>query len=146
MRQELPHFISLLRELQKIDNEFPLQYAICLSEIALDEGLSLTQLAERTGMPLSTVSRLITALSKHSFGGVSYGLVKVTISPEERRKKQIGLTAKGRAIINGVADIIQDMSSKPAAKTATTKAAAKPEAKTAAKTQNKSRAKVASRR
>ena len=71
MRQELTHFMRLLRELQKIDNEFPLQYAVCLSEIALEEGLSLSDLADRTDMPLSTVSRAITALSKHSGGGVS---------------------------------------------------------------------------
>lgn len=124
MRQELHQFMQLLRELQKIDNEFPLQYAVCLSEIALEEGLSLTVLAERADMPLSTVSRVITALSKHSDRGVSYGLVKVTISPEERRKKRINLTAKGRAIINGISDIIQDMN----------------------KGQNKGRAKIASRK
>jgi DNA-binding MarR family transcriptional regulator len=75
----------------------------------MDEGLSLTDLSARTDMPLSTVSRVITALSKHSARGVSYGLVKVTVSPEERRKKRIALTAKGRAIINGVSDIIQGM-------------------------------------
>jgi DNA-binding MarR family transcriptional regulator len=110
MRQELHQFIRLLRELQKIDSEFPLQYAVCLSEIALEEGLSLTDLADRTGMPLSTISRIITALSKHSNRGTSYGLVKVSISAEERRKKEIFLTAKGRAIVNSVSDIILDIS------------------------------------
>lgn len=140
MRQELTHFMRLLRELQKIDNEFPLQYAVCLSEIALEEGLSLSDLADRTDMPLSTVSRAITALSKHSGGGVSYGLVKVTIAAEERRKKKISLTAKGRAIINGVSDVILQMSK------ATPKAKSKAKNKTKNKTQNKSGPKIASRR
>jgi DNA-binding MarR family transcriptional regulator len=128
MRQELHHFMRLVRELQKIDNEFPLQYGVCLAEIALEEGLSLTALAERTDMPLSTISRVITALSKHNGTGVSYGLVKVTISPEERRKKKIALTAKGRAIINGLSDVIAEIQ------------------KTLQKPQSKARVPIASRR
>lgn len=109
MSQELQHFIRLLRELQKIDSEFPLQYAVCLSEIALQEGLSLTQLSEKTNMPLSTVSRIIGALSKYRQRGTPYNLVKVTISPNERRKKQIHLTAKGHAVIHGIEEIILNL-------------------------------------
>jgi hypothetical protein len=51
MAAEIDNFILLLRELQKIDPEFPLQYALCLAEISANEGLSLTHLSEKTGMP-----------------------------------------------------------------------------------------------
>ena len=61
MEKEIGTVLGLLRELQRIDPEFPLQYAVCLAEISLDEGLSLTSLSARTGMPLSTVSRIIGA-------------------------------------------------------------------------------------
>ncbi|MFK7839089.1 MAG: helix-turn-helix domain-containing protein, partial [Bdellovibrionales bacterium] len=65
MKQEIKGFLQLLRELQKIDPEFPIQYAICLGEITLDEGLSVTQLSNRTGLALSTVSRIVGALSQY---------------------------------------------------------------------------------
>jgi DNA-binding MarR family transcriptional regulator len=95
-----------MRELQKIDPEFPLQYAVCLAEISLKEGLSLTRLSETTGMPLSTVSRIVGALSKHRQKGTAYGLVRVVISAAERRKKEIYLTPRGRAVIGSLNDIL----------------------------------------
>jgi DNA-binding MarR family transcriptional regulator len=106
MNSNITAFLRLLRELQKIDPEFPLQYAICLAEIAANEGQSLTQLAERTGMPLSTISRIVGALSRHRQRGTPYDLVRVNIAPQERRKKQLFLTARGRAFIGSIADMM----------------------------------------
>lgn len=106
MKKETATLLLLLRELQKIDPEFPLQYAICLAEISEDEGLSLTSLAEKTGMALSTVSRIVGALSRHRQKGEPYGLVKVAISSRERRRKELSLTAKGRAAIAALSRIL----------------------------------------
>jgi len=106
MESQVKEFLLLLRELQKIDSEFPLQYAVCLVEIALHEGLSLTGLAARTGMPLSTISRIVGALSRHRQKGVAYGLVRVSISASARRKKELYLSVRGRGVINGIADIL----------------------------------------
>ena len=100
-------FMASQKELQKIDSEFPLQYSICLTEIALNPGISLTALAEKTGMPLSTVSRIIGALSKKRQRGKPYELVQVTVSPEERRRKQIELTPHGRDVMANIAEIIK---------------------------------------
>jgi DNA-binding MarR family transcriptional regulator len=105
MEQDIRHFLRLLRELQKIDPEFPLQYAICLGEIAAAEGLSLTALAARTGMPLSTVSRIVGALSRHRQRGAPYDLVRAAVAPQERRKKQLFLTARGRAFMASIAEL-----------------------------------------
>lgn len=115
MRHEMNDFIKLLHELQKIDSEFPLQYAICLAEISLNEGMSLTELSERTGMPLSTISRIVGALSKYRQHGKPYNLVRVSISAAERRKKEIFLTAKGKTVVNSIADIILKMKRKSSA-------------------------------
>lgn len=98
--------LELLRELQKIDPEFPLQYAVCLCEIAMEEGVSLTTLARRAGMPLSTVSRIVGALAQNRQRGVPYGLVRVDLSTEERRRKELYLTPRGRAVIGGLAGIM----------------------------------------
>lgn len=99
-------FLKLLRELQKIDPEFPLQYAACLAEIAKDEGLSLSTLAGRAGLTLSTVSRIVGALSKHRQSGAPYGLIRVKVSAQERRRKELYLTARGKAVISGVTDLL----------------------------------------
>lgn len=103
MKTELATFLALLRELQKIDHEFPLQYAVCFCEIALEEGLSLTALSARTGMPLSTVSRIIGALSRNRQKGTPYDLIRVRISPAERRKKELYLTKRGRTVADTIA-------------------------------------------
>ena len=107
MASEIKHFLGLLRELQKIDAEFPLQYALCLAEISINEGLSLTRLAEQTDMALSTVSRIVGALSRHRQSGKPYGLVKVAISPTERRRKELYLTQEGRAVMSGITRILK---------------------------------------
>ncbi len=105
-KNKITIFLRLLRELQKIDAEFPLQYAVCLAEISLEEGLSLTELSARTGMALSTVSRIVGALSKNRQKGAPYNLVKVKISAAERRRKEIYLTPRGRAVVSSIADIL----------------------------------------
>jgi len=104
--QPAHRFSQLLREMQKIDPEFPLQYMICLSEIAKADGLSLSELAHKTGMPLSTISRIIGALSKKRQKGKAFGLVNVQICPNERRRKELSLTPKGRAVIGSIYDIL----------------------------------------
>jgi DNA-binding MarR family transcriptional regulator len=106
MENHVRQFLVLLRELQKIDPEFPLQYAVCLSQIAVNEGLSLTALADTTGMPLSTVSRIVGALSRNRQKGAPYGLVRVDVSASERRRKELYLSARGRAVISSISDII----------------------------------------
>ncbi len=108
MSKNIRTILALLHTLQKIDAEFPLQYVICLHEVALDEGLSLTTLARRTSMPLSTVSRIVGALSSHRQHGEPYGLLETSISAEERRKKEITLTQQGRALIDSLVDILTE--------------------------------------
>ena len=99
-------FLSLLNALRQVDPEFPLQYAICLTEIAINEGISLTQLAERTHLALSTVSRIVGALSTVRQSGQAYGLVMLKISPQERRRKELYLTPKGWTVMRGVLNIL----------------------------------------
>lgn len=106
MKKQVHHFFTLLQELQKIDAEFPLQYAICLAVITNEEGLSLTDLSQRTGMPLSTVSRAVGALGAKRQKGRPYHLVEVVVSMEERRKKQLYLTNRGRSLMNSIVNII----------------------------------------
>lgn len=91
--------LKLLRVLQTIDPEFPLQYAVCLVLISQDEGLSLTTLSQRASLSISTTSRIVGALSQYRQSGEPYNLVKLHIAPDERRRKEIYLTDSGRRII-----------------------------------------------
>ena len=107
--KEITIFMQLLRELQKIDSEFPLQYAVCLGEISKHNTLSLTELSQNTGIPLSTTSRIVGALSKKRQKGQAFDLVKVSICAEERRRKEISLTSKGKAVIDSVCDLLKTL-------------------------------------
>ncbi len=108
MQKGLSQFLKILQELQKIDPEFPLQYAICLAYISANEGMSLTSLSEKTGLALSTVSRIVGALSQQRQKGTAYGLVKVNVSSEERRRKELYLTVRGKAVIASIFGLLED--------------------------------------
>lgn len=92
--------IEILQHLRKIDPEFPIQYALCLGEIARYEGLSITELSQRTGIALSTVSRIVSALSGNR---QRYGhLINVGFSRDESRLKELSLTPQGLALIKRI--------------------------------------------
>ncbi len=91
--------VTLLEELRAVDSEFPLQYALCLLYIAGQEGLSPSHLSEKTGLALSTVSRIIGALSTHRQRGKAFELIEVRFSPNSRRNKELYLSKKGKALI-----------------------------------------------
>ncbi len=95
-------FLLVLNQLKAIDPEFPIQYAICLAYIAECEGCSLTYLAEKTGLALSTISRIVGALSNYRQKGEAYGLIDMRVSESERRKKELFLTDKGRTTLANI--------------------------------------------
>lgn len=99
--------LLILRELQSIDAEFPIQYAVCLLEISQNQGRSLTALSDKTGMPLSTISRIVGALSQHRQKGKPFELLEVKTSETERRRKEVYLSAKGKAIVERLGLILE---------------------------------------
>ncbi len=96
----LQKLLKVLLHFRAIDSEFPLQYAICLCEIAQNPAMSLTQLAEKTNLALSTVSRIVGALSDYRPNGAPYGLVKMEVAPNERRRRELRLTEAGIALLS----------------------------------------------
>ena len=71
-----------------------------LLEVARNEGCSLGDLRKATGMPLPTLSRILWALStKRQTGAEPYGLIEQDYAPNNRRRKVIRLSRKGRAFI-----------------------------------------------
>lgn len=103
----IPLVKDVLNALRDIHPEFPLQYALCLCEIWLDEGLSVTALAERMNLSLSTVSRIVGALSTHRQSGEPYGLVEVRFAPQSRRQKEVYLSAQGQKTIQNISKHVE---------------------------------------
>ena len=92
--------LDILHRIQKVDAEFPIQYAICLVHIYQHEGCTISSLAERAGLALSTVSRIVGALSDTRQYGEPFHFIDVRPSQSDNRKKEIYLTDKGRAAIH----------------------------------------------
>ena len=99
--------LSLLRALSGLDKNFPLPYAVFLFEVARNEGCSLTDLQKATGMPLPSLSRILSALSTHrQTGAEPYRLIEQDYAPDNRRRKVIRLSARGRRFVSRVTAIL----------------------------------------
>jgi DNA-binding MarR family transcriptional regulator len=99
--------LSLLRALSGLDKNFPLPYAVFLLEVARNEGCSLSDLRMATGMPLPTLSRILWALStRRQNGAEPYRLIEQDYAADNRRRKVIRLSARGRRFISRVSAIM----------------------------------------
>lgn len=95
------HLIEALKNMKSLNADMPVAQALSLLLIAKHEGLSLKELAERAGVGMASASRYVAAFGKPTGGrSQALGLVAAVEDPEERRKKVITLTPKGRAFIN----------------------------------------------
>ncbi|NQZ13828.1 MAG: MarR family transcriptional regulator [Alphaproteobacteria bacterium] len=94
---------KILSEFTKIDAEFPLQWALIFIEIVKDEGASLKDISERTGISMSVMSRTIGALSNYRRMGKPYGLVLVKYAKDDKRRKELRLSAKGKKLATALA-------------------------------------------
>lgn len=90
---------NILQELIAIDPEFPIQWVTVFAEIASEEGISLKDISDRTGISMSVMSRTIGALSNARRMGKPYGLVTVKHARDDRRRKELFLSAKGKKLV-----------------------------------------------
>lgn len=91
---------NILAELISIDPEFPIQWVTVFAEIASEEGISLKDVSDRTGISMSVMSRTIGALSNARRMGKPYGLVVVKHAKDDRRRKELLLSAKGKKLVS----------------------------------------------
>lgn len=109
----LQDYLKFIQGVSHLESEMPLQQLHCLLVISqAEDGLSLTELAQKVGIGLATASRYVAALGKqnrHREEGLF--LVEAFEDPMERRKKIIRLTPKGRlAIKKLIGDLNADIS------------------------------------
>lgn len=105
-RQTLSQTLKVLEQFRTLDSEMQMPQAVTLLTIALNEGISLTDLTEKTSQATSSASRNVAALSSHHRAGKpGHGLVLNREDPVERRRKQHVLTSKGKAFIKKLVEI-----------------------------------------
>lgn len=88
--------LGILSNLREIDPNMPVSEALALLLIAKYEGISLKDLASKADVGMASASRYVRTNS------IERGLVTSKEDPDERRKKVISLTAKGKAVVKKI--------------------------------------------
>lgn len=71
-----------------------------LIAVACEEGVSQVEIAERTGLERSTLSRILLDLGEYRRdGSIGLKLVKWEVDPNELRRKQYTLTPEGKRLV-----------------------------------------------
>lgn len=104
--KKLQKLSNALEVLAQIDPEFPLQWAIVFLVIAENEGVSLKDVSEVTGISMSVMSRTIGALSNARRMGKPYGIILVKMAKDDRRRKELFLSAKGRKLLEKLSNAL----------------------------------------
>jgi DNA-binding MarR family transcriptional regulator len=100
MLRTLVHIQQTFRE---INEAIAPQQIEILFEIASQPGLTQQELANRTGMALSSISRNLMALGEWNRSGKpGLSLVETADDPEERRRQIAFLSPKGRSLVHRI--------------------------------------------
>lgn len=100
----------LLRQLRtSIDPNVPTQLAQAFYAVWLNEGQTLTDIAESLGTNISTASRqLLDLADRNRKGEPGYGLIDRKVDPTNLRVNRYTLTPKGRLLAKELADIMKE--------------------------------------
>jgi DNA-binding MarR family transcriptional regulator len=102
-RPLLRAMLASLNSFRDLSLTMPVGEVIMFLLVSLNEGDSLTELAEKADMKKSTASRYLLDLSdKTRTGDVGYGLVNRETDPESLRRNMYSLTLKGRKIVQSM--------------------------------------------
>jgi DNA-binding MarR family transcriptional regulator len=92
--------LDLLGAFQEHNPTMPIQMAASFLLVAKNEGKSLRELRQLSGVAQSTMSRHLLDLgARNRRFGEGLGLVRSEIDPMELRRKQFYLTPKGRRLL-----------------------------------------------
>ncbi len=85
----------------------PLQEAYAFLFVALEEGCSVSEYAKRAGVTQAVMTRILFALSSRGRRrSPGYGLVQQAADPQDSRRTQTFLTAKGKALRHEIVRLI----------------------------------------
>lgn len=98
----------LIREFRKLHPELSCQVAEAFLIVAMDERTTVGGIADRMGISASAASRHVAHLGKYDRRkNPGLALIEMRESAEDRRIKELRLTAKGRRIRDSITDILE---------------------------------------
>jgi DNA-binding MarR family transcriptional regulator len=99
-RRNLRAFYEAIKRMRLLSATMPMAELQMFLLVALNEGLSLGELAEAADMKKSTASRYLLDLSdKTRTGDAGYALITRDSDPKELRRNMYALTPKGRSLL-----------------------------------------------
>lgn len=101
--EALRSLMAAIEPFREIRSTMPLQYVVAFLLVAMEEGLSVSDYAQRAGVSLSVMSRHLLDIgerNRHMEEG--FGLVTSRQSPAELRKNELYLTPKGKALMHKI--------------------------------------------
>lgn len=102
-RMDIGDAVELVYRLRQMSGDMPIAQAYCLLLIAMYEGLSVKDIAERADIGMASASRYVSMFSNWNRPGeAGLGLVEAVEDPMERRKKIVRLTPKGRSAMSKI--------------------------------------------
>lgn len=101
--QAIKSLLAALEVFRTIRPTMPLQYVVAFLLVAMEEGLSVSEYAERAGVSLSVMSRHLLDIgerNRHMEKG--FGLIEYRPHPMELRKHEVFLTPRGKALVHQI--------------------------------------------
>jgi DNA-binding MarR family transcriptional regulator len=96
-------FMEAFRALRPNIQNMPMGDVYGFLVVALEEGLDITEYAERAGITQSGMTRILSALGAGGrYGAAGFGIVQQDIDSKDLRKRQTILTDKGKALIREI--------------------------------------------
>jgi DNA-binding MarR family transcriptional regulator len=95
--------LKVIDEFRKLDPDMQMPMAASFLLVALNEGISRTDVMDRLGVAGSTATRNLMGLMEQGrLGRPGHGLVDQKVNPEERRWRMHYLTPKGRLVLRSM--------------------------------------------
>ncbi|KQR67851.1 MarR family winged helix-turn-helix transcriptional regulator [Rhizobium sp. Leaf341] len=110
---KLRHLIQTLQRFNQLDPKMQVSTILVLLEIASADAakadIAPQDLEKRTGLLSGTMTRNIYYWEKgHADVSGAHDMVTVSINPQDRRKRSLSLTNKGRAFVNQIIGVLSD--------------------------------------
>ena len=104
------NLLNIIEEMRKFDSHMESQtiavfFYVCLYSGA--DGVSMQTISEKLDLAQSTVSRNCYKLGDRTRDGIGIGLLQSFEDPEERRRKLVRISAKGRRVFNTLSDMVK---------------------------------------
>lgn len=109
-RQAIQQLLKALEEFRRLDPDMQMPMAASFLLVALNEGISRTEVMQKLGVAGSTATRNLMGLMEEGrLGRPGHGLVAQRVRPEERRWRLHSLTPQGQIFLERLLDILRDV-------------------------------------